>query len=114
MGGDPECPKAKTIAAKNPRDLAGFRHELRSLVKAAETTSCDPVLHLVGSHHGWGRPHFEFRAYDPDDPPGSETEALKAAHRFGALQSRLGHWGLAYLEAVFKAADGLASSEDEK
>lgn len=43
----------------------------------------------------------------------SEAAALEAACRFGALQQQFGHWGLAYLEAVFKAADALASAEEE-
>jgi CRISPR-associated endonuclease/helicase Cas3 len=93
--------------------LAGFRHELNSLVQARKETSCEPVLHLVGSHHGWARPNWEARAYDRGDPRESESAALEAARRFGEMQAEWGHWGLAYLEAILKAADGLASEEAE-
>lgn len=109
MGGDPAHPKAKTAAAQNPRLLAGFRHELYSLLLAGG--ACDLVLHLIGSHHGWGRPHWEARAYAPEAPAESECAALEGARRFGRLQAEYGHWGLAYREAVFKAIDGMASRE---
>ena len=113
MGGDPDKPKAKSAAAGSPRLLAGFRHELHSLVRTLPEPPCDLALHLVGSHHGWCRPHWEVRAYDPEDPALSERAALEGVRRFGRLQSEYGHWGLAYREAVFKAIDGLASAEPE-
>jgi CRISPR-associated endonuclease/helicase Cas3 len=112
MGGDIEHPKAKTLRARDPRLLEGFRHELRSVVLASGEC-CSTGLHLVGSHHGWSRPHFEARAYDPNEPEASKAAALEGARRFGMLQARYGHWGLAYLEAVFKAIDGIASEEGE-
>ena len=111
MGCETGSPKAKVVRPRNPRLLAGFRHELHSLVLAQKETTCDPVLHLIGSHHGRGRPHWEARAYDPVDPTASETAALEAARRFGLLQLEFGHWGLAYLETVFKAIDAMASAE---
>ena len=43
----------------------------------------------------------------------SAEAALRAAQRFGELQAAWGHWGLAYLEAVFKAADGRASEAEQ-
>ena len=113
MGGDLQKPKAKTVTAHNARLLAGFRHELCSLMGAHDELACDAVLHLVGSHHGWGRPHWEARAYDPDRPEASKTAALAAARRFGELQNEYGHWGLAYLEAVFRAIDAMASEEGD-
>lgn len=113
MGGDVDHPKAKTAGPGAPQLLAGFRHELHSLVLARKETSCDPVLHLVGSHHGWGRPHWNTRAYDRSAPQASESAALEAAQRFGRMQAQWGHWGLAYLEAIFKAADAMASAEAE-
>jgi CRISPR-associated endonuclease/helicase Cas3 len=91
--------------------LAGFRHELESLVRARAQTACDEALHLIGSHHGWARPNWEARAYDRERPAESECAALEAARRFARVQAEWGHWGLAYLEAILKAADGIASEE---
>jgi CRISPR-associated endonuclease/helicase Cas3 len=113
MGGDIDQPLAKTPVARAPQWLAGFRHELHSLVLARKHVSCDAVLHLIASHHGWARPHWETRAYDRGHPEASEIAALEAARRFGGMQTEWGHWGLAYMEAILKAADGMASEEGE-
>jgi CRISPR-associated endonuclease/helicase Cas3 len=108
MGCEKDPPMAKVIRARNPRLLEGLRHELCSLVGVNES-ACDLVLHLVASHHGRARPSFEFKAYDQEKLGQSEDAALETARRFAALQRQYGHWGLAYLEAVFKAIDGMAS-----
>jgi CRISPR-associated endonuclease/helicase Cas3 len=108
MGCEGDPPMAKVIRARNPRLLEGFRHELCSLVRVEEPV-CDLVLHLVASHHGRARPNFECKAYDQEKLRPSEDAALETARRFAALQKQYGHWGLAYLEAVFKAIDGMAS-----
>jgi len=111
MGGDPDKPLAKTAGAANPWMLDGFRHELVSVLNAGDA---DPlVLHLIASHHGWARPFWEHKAYDPKRLRASECAAFAAARRFGELQSRWGPWGLAYLEALFRAADGDASNQKE-
>lgn len=112
MGGDPEKPLAKTRAAPAPFLLAGFRHELESLSLAGTEEAL--VLHLVASHHGWARPHFEPKAYSRETLHRSRETALAAARRFGELQAAWGHWGLAYLEAVFKAADAMASDAEQE
>jgi CRISPR-associated endonuclease/helicase Cas3 len=108
MGCEKDPPLAKVLRARNPRILEGFRHELCSLVRVNQS-ACDLVLHLVASHHGRARPNFEFKAYDQEKLRLSEDAALETARRFAALQRQYGHWGLAYLEAVFKAIDGMAS-----
>ena len=103
-----------------PRLLAGFRHELASLRHAERGLDGVPAevrdlaLHLIAAHHGHARPCFEKRAYDRQHGRESERLAIEAAQRFGRLQKRYGAWGLAYLEAVFKAADALASADAEE
>ena len=42
----------------------------------------------------------------------SEAAALESALRFARLQKEWGPWGLAYMEAIFKCADGLVSAEE--
>lgn len=111
MGGNVNVPLAKTAGRAAPMLLAGFRHELASLVDAPEGTS-DLALYLVGSHHGWGRPYWQPKAYDRKQARKSKKAAEAATRRFGGLQRQWGPWGLAYLDAIFKAADGLASSAE--
>lgn len=110
MGGDRQKPKAKTKGRAKPKLLGGYRHELGSLV-LKEGPGSDLALHLVASHHGHARPFFREGAYYPADVPGSAAAAIESAHRFERLQREWGPWGLAYLEAVFKAADAKASEE---
>jgi CRISPR-associated endonuclease/helicase Cas3 len=102
----------------NGRLLGGYRHELGSILDAAQRVPADfsaeevdLALHLIAAHHGWARPHFTGRAYDKEACRRSEQAVLEAARRFGRLQQRYGAWGLAYLEAFFHAADALASGD---
>jgi CRISPR-associated endonuclease/helicase Cas3 len=124
MGNPAGTALAKTAGRTAPRMLGGFRHEFRSLLEADAVDEL--AKHLIAAHHGYGRPYFEPRQYDRggarrSNPAmgqagglrRSEAVALEAACRFGVLQQQFGHWGLAYLEAVFKAADALASAEEE-
>lgn len=112
---------AKSIKPMRGRDLNGFRHELASLrhIEAHFEEQHVPVelrelvLHLVAAHHGHSRPCFSARAYDRNYLAKSEALALAAARRFASLQSQFGPWGLAYLEAILKSADGLASGNHE-
>ncbi len=115
MGGDLEVPLAKTKRPANPKLLKGYRHELRSLLTALENSPTDDLfLHLVASHHGWARPYWEKTAYDKDRSTEENARAaMEAARRFSRLQDEWGPWGLAYLEALFKAADGMASRQEE-
>jgi CRISPR-associated endonuclease/helicase Cas3 len=69
------------------------------------------ALHLIASHHGRARPCFPDSAMDKRQVLRSREEALEAARRFARLQRRHGAWGLAYLEALFCAADAMASRE---
>lgn len=103
---------AKSNRPVRPRLLEGYRHELASVLHCLNDQNVrdDLALHLIASHHGWARPYWGARAYGPDQSFQDEGRtALEAARRFSRLQEQYGPWGLAYLEALFKAADGIAS-----
>lgn len=109
---------AKPIKVMQGRMLGGFRHELASLRYAEETFQTDNfsaelrdlALHLLAAHHGHARPCFERKAYDRNPLTDSERIALESAQRFARLQERFGPWGLAYLESILRAADGMVSA----
>jgi len=109
---------AKPIKVMQGRMLGGFRHELASLRYAEEALREDDlspelrdlVLHLLAAHHGYARPCFEKRAYDRNHLMDSERIALESAQRFARLEERFGPWGLAYLESILRAADGMVSA----
>jgi CRISPR-associated endonuclease/helicase Cas3 len=109
------------LVAKAPhinwRLLSGYRHELGSLVKlelpaGTDADVADLALHLIAAHHGWARPHFPPEAVDRENILLSRRIANEAMVRFARLQERYGLWGLAHLEAVFCAADALASAAE--
>jgi CRISPR-associated endonuclease/helicase Cas3 len=109
-------PYAKTLGGGNPRLLGGYRHEFGSLgdvkddpaINALEPELKELALHLIASHHGYASPFIP--AIDPDVPPSVlALRAQEVALRFASLQQRWGPWGLAWLEAIFRAADHRAS-----
>jgi len=115
MGGTMENPLAKTKAPVNLRLIDGYRHELGSVLDAvfhSDEPADDLILHLVASHHAAARPFFETRQFDRQNLKRSAQESVEIARRYARLQARYGVWGLAYLEAVFKCADGIVSSEE--
>lgn len=94
----------------------GYRHEFGSLVESLEDAALqdhphrDLILHLIAAHHGYARPYFPERAFDRRQPkPLNQQIAHETLLRFERLQRHYGWWQLAYLEAVLKAADALAS-----
>lgn len=98
----------------------GYRHELGSVAKlqqAASVTSMEPcaadlLLHLVASHHGHGRPGFRPEAMGPI-PRNELQQAIDAVPaRFARVQAAHGWWGLAWLEALVKTADVIASRDE--
>lgn len=124
-------PFAKTAGkGGNPALLAGYRHEFGSLVAALRDPRLAPelaglsddlrdlALHLVAAHHGLARPVMPPilppAPGAPDDlpPSAAETIAREAALRFARLPTIWGPWGLAWWEAVFRAADWHASAPD--
>lgn len=119
---DLDNPLAKSTSnGFNWRALDGYRHEFGSLREfigemstLPDDESRDLVIHLVATHHGRGRPHFEPRAMaDPrgllDDLP-ELLQPPQVARRFARLQRRYGHWGLAWLESILMAADAEGSA----
>jgi len=113
----PEEAYAKTEGPFNGRILNGYRHEFGSLLDALNDEELkklpdeqrDLVLHLIAAHHGYARPLIA--AIDPKWPSSRlEQRAMQAALRFARLQRRFGPWGLAWLEALLRAADRKASA----
>ena len=87
------------------------------------------MLHLVGTHHGWGRPlppiiedlEPQVLAWTLDghvlEATSNLTEgslALDMADRFWRLVERYGYHGLAWLESVLRLADHQQSAEEAK
>ena len=136
-----EQPLAKSLWSRaiaeyaHPTEVAGlprgFRHEFLSAVLLAshpdfpfDAVEADLLLHLVGSHHGRGRP---FPPVHVEDMPEVVTVEIEGtclttssdhglgrldsgwADRFWRLQRRFGPWGLAYLEALVRMADRIQS-----
>ncbi len=67
-------------------------------------------MHLIATHHGHARPHFDPVAQDPEASELENTAVLEETpRRFGKLQRTFGRWGLAWLESIFRCADVLAS-----
>lgn len=115
-------PYAKT---KGPIDfdlLDGYRHELGSLpyveahndFKALGTDDQDFVLHLIAAHHGFARPVIGTSGCDDGPPSIVEERAGAVVLRFARLSRRWGPWGLAWWEALLRAADQTASRRNQQ
>ena len=111
-------PYAKTTGSPNQYLLGGYRHELKSAIDAERNglegiDRADPrfdlALHLIAAHHGRARPAIDVRGYDEMPPSEAETSAHAIALRFARLQRQWGPWGLAWWEALLRAADQAAS-----
>jgi len=116
-------PIAKPVVER-PASTNGYRHEWGSLLKIADHLPSPPSdwseamrqvwrdlwLHLIGAHHGFLRPSLPDRAF-PRPPTMAKQLPLRMAaiERFARLQSDIGPWRLAYLEALLKSADVDAS-----
>ncbi|MGC2657723.1 MAG: type I-U CRISPR-associated helicase/endonuclease Cas3, partial [Bryobacteraceae bacterium] len=112
----------------------GARHESGSVLLACASRALDQandrdlVIHLIGTHHGFGRPQLP--TWNED-----EAETISASvggkdvttgtgrrlgridsgwiDRFARLNQRYGYWGLAYLEAILRRADSIQSREEQ-
>ena len=108
-------PYAKTKGGGNWRLLEGYRHEFGSLRKAEKmslpSATRDLILHLVAAHHGNARPTIATAGCDEAPPTVLTKTARDAALRYARLQRRYGVWGLAWREAVLRAADQTASRQ---
>ena len=111
-------PYAKTAGPFNRHVLNGYRHELKSALDA-ETNGLNDIdrsdprfelaLHLIASHHGHARPAIGVDGYDDLPPSAAADRAHEISLRFARLQRRWGPWGLAWWEALLRAADQRAS-----
>jgi CRISPR-associated endonuclease/helicase Cas3 len=121
-------PLGKSAEWRDPKLLAGYRHEFGSLLRIPkdefrryctdlerniaperQDDAYDLALHLIAAHHGYARPHF----VDPWDEDFNtlnvEQTHIEAIRRYARLQRKYGWWGLAYLESLLRVADGAAS-----
>jgi CRISPR-associated endonuclease/helicase Cas3 len=117
----------------------GFRHEFVSvalirrqldLLGGLDERQGELAEYLIGTHHGRGRPFVPII----NEPAGVESVCFRWGdreltaspdhrlwhleggwvERFWELVGRYGHWGLAYLEAVLRLADGACSAEEQR
>lgn len=113
---------AKTRGPFFSARLGGYRHEFGSLphaerdeaFKRLPTELQDLVMHLIAAHHGRARPVIEFEGCEDAPPSLLENRARDVALRFARLQKRWGPWGLAWWEALLRAADQQASRENDQ
>ena len=111
-------PYAKTPGPLNRHVLDGYRHEFQSMLDA-EANGLDGVersdprfelaLHLIAAHHGHARPAIGIEGCDGLPPTAAAREATTVGRRFARLQRQWGPWGLAWWEALLRAADQRAS-----
>jgi CRISPR-associated endonuclease/helicase Cas3 len=120
---------AKTRGPIDQAILDGYRHEFGSLaifepgndwakqlpaevrkrVDGLPQDWRDLVMHLITAHHGQARPVIATRGCEDAPPSALEARAREVALRFARLQERWGPWGLAWWEALLRAADQQAS-----
>ena len=117
-------PRRKWVqASRNAGVPPFFRHEALSEIIAMKRTN-ELVAHLAGAHHGWGRPWFPPIAsrFKPvievsvgsvsDNIHDNELQSkipLDRARRFWRLNTVIGPWSLAWLEAALRLADHMVS-----
>ena len=136
-----QSPKGAWERAGLPK---GWRHEAlsvrmaRSHPRFAEAHDPALVLWLIGTHHGFGRPFFDFIDFQLDSPghdgvfacldverwrlacgPGPQSMAFDLdgadwTAMYEQLKQRYGIWGLAHLEAVLRLADHRASESEQR
>ena len=116
---------AKSGGQMRPALLNSYRHELGSLLdtlkthagqlEALSTAQRALALHLIAAHHGRARPHFPAEeSFDPKHPVDDCLAVVQDVPvRFGRLQASIGRWGLAWLEAIVRAADAMASQSED-
>jgi CRISPR-associated endonuclease/helicase Cas3 len=113
---------AKTEGPINYHLLDGYRHEFGSLLqvenddrvkKLSSKEHRDLVLHLIATHHGFARTVIGTSGCQDKPPSVLEEKAAEIALRFARLQARWGPWGLAWWEALLRAADQQASRDND-
>ena len=145
MAGDDEVrqtmlgePLAKSLPNSRPSPGAWppVHHEVMSVAMAESNERVleqaydrELVLHLVGTHHGRGRPFPLIKPDNASEVLRFEHEdhvmeastdlvdsplALKMIDRFWRLNERYGYHGLAWLEAILRLADHQCSADEAK
>ncbi len=124
---------------REARELAGYpkgaRHEAASVMLACASGALgkardrDLVAHLIGTHHGHGRPLLpcweedenttvlaEFEGKEVETGTGRELGRFDSewAERFARLNRKHGYWGLAYLETILRRADCMQSRKEQE
>ncbi len=110
----------KTMGPINFDILGGYRHELGSLIEAEKNPQLENfasqhphlrglILHLIAAHHGFSRPVIGVDGYDAAPPSVLQDRQKEISLRFSELQDLWGPWGLAWWEALLRAADHQAS-----
>jgi CRISPR-associated endonuclease/helicase Cas3 len=117
-----ERPLAKTKGPIDFKLLDGYRHEFGSLPYAQKDGALtrlpedlqELALHLIASHHGGARPVIDTRSCEDAPPSALQQRARDVALRFARLQKQWGPWGLAWWEALLRAADQQASRDNDE
>lgn len=127
------------VERRRAREFAGYpqnaRHEAASVLLAcasgalAHATDRDLVLHLIGTHHGYGRPLMpyweedertmvtaEWRMKGIETGTGRELGRLESGwvERFARLNTKYGYWPLAYMETILRRADCMQSRKEQE
>jgi len=142
-GSIPSSAAARRAASERAGLPKGFRHEMLSVQMAESEVGStalptEPalralVLHLIATHHGYGRP---FAPVVKDDAPPDVTLPMKekmiavtsaqriehpshtldsgVAERFWQMTRHHGWWGIAFLETILRLADQQASANPSK
>lgn len=114
-------PFAKTRHRPIQAVLGGYRHELGSIPIAERDPRVvelpddlrDLCLHLIAAHHGNARPLIGVKG--AAEPPSLlRQRAQDIALRFARVERAWGPWGLAWLEALLRAADQRASRDNDE
>jgi CRISPR-associated endonuclease/helicase Cas3 len=113
---------AKTTGPIDFALLDGYRHELGSLpyaeqderIKKLAEDDRDLVLHLIAAHHGYARPVIGTSGCHDAPPSVVDERAREVGLRFARLSRRWGPWGLAWWEALLRAADQRASRRNQQ
>ncbi len=119
VGGSMAAPLAKSRPGHRPALVAdGYRHEVGSLhaMGIADRPQGDLAAHLVAAHHGRLSGAADPSVVgDRDRTPLENLDLIvRASRNRDRLVRRHGHWGLAWLEALFRSADRAVSAGIER
>ncbi|HEY0465892.1 MAG TPA: type I-U CRISPR-associated helicase/endonuclease Cas3 [Polyangiaceae bacterium] len=112
---------AKTLGPIDFDILDDYRHEFGSLPYVEKhpeflklpADDRDLVLHLIAAHHGYARPVIGTSGCETP-PCVVDERAREVALRFARLSKHWGPWGLAWWEALLRAADQAASRRNQQ